>query len=133
MVSALVLCILSSQGVALSKSTSPAKGRKITMAAARKLPLEREAGTVKSGERETEKGKLIYSFDVQIADGIHEVNVKAYSGEILEDHIESAADEAKRKGEKKDQPGSEIALARKVLVGADDSVEVKRARTDRRR
>jgi len=51
--------------------------------------LEREAGTVKSGERETEKGKLIYSLDVQMPDGIHEVNVDAYSGKILEEHIES--------------------------------------------
>ena len=101
MASAVVLCILFSQGVALSKSTSPAKGRKITMATARKPALEREAGTVKSGERETEKGKLIYSFDIQMPDGIHEVNVDAYSGKILEDHVESAADEAKEKAQEK--------------------------------
>ena len=98
---ALALCILFSQGVALSKSTSPAKGRKITMAAVRKLALEREAGTVKSGERENEKGKLIYSFDILMPDGIHEVNVDAYSGKILEDHVESAADEAKEKAQDK--------------------------------
>jgi len=56
---------------------------------------------VKSGEREREKGKLIYSFDVQTPNGIHEVNVDAYSGQVLEDSIESPADEAKEKAQEK--------------------------------
>ena len=101
MASALALCIFFSQGIALSKSTSPAKRRTISMVAARKIALEREAGTVKSGERETEKGRLVYSFDIQMANGIHEVNVDAHSGKILEDHIESPADEAKEKAQEK--------------------------------
>jgi len=101
MASAIALCIFFSQGVALSKSTSPAKRRTISMVAARKIALEREAGTVKSGERETEKGRLIYSFDIQMANGIHEVNVDAHGGKILEDHIESPADEAKEKAQEK--------------------------------
>ncbi len=101
MASALALCIFFSQGVALSKSTSPAKRRTISMAAARKIALEREAGTVKSGERETEKGRLVYSFDIQMPNGIHEVNVDAHSGKILEDHIESPADEAKETAQEK--------------------------------
>jgi uncharacterized membrane protein YkoI len=71
------------------------------MAAARKIALEREAGTVKSGERETEKGRPVYSFDIQMPNGIHEVNVDAHSGKILEDHIESPADEAKEKAQEK--------------------------------
>jgi len=33
--------------------------------------------------------------------GIHEVNVDAHSGKILEDHIESPADEAKEKAQEK--------------------------------
>jgi hypothetical protein len=101
MASALALCILFSQGIALAKGTAAPKRHKITMAAAQKIALEREAGTVKSGEREKEKGKLIYSFDIQMPDGIHEVNVDAYSGEVLEDHVESPADEAKEKAQEK--------------------------------
>ena len=101
MASTLVLCILFSQMIAVSKSTAAPRRQKLTMAAAQKIALKREAGTVKSGEREKEKGKLIYSFDIQMPDGIHEVNVDAYSGEILEDHIESPAQEAKEKAQEK--------------------------------
>jgi len=101
MASTLVLCILFSQMIAVAKSTAPPRRHKITMAAAQKIALERDAGTVKSGEREKEKGKLIYSFDIQMPDGIHEVNVDAYSGEILEDHIESPAQEAREKAQEK--------------------------------
>jgi uncharacterized membrane protein YkoI len=101
MAGTLALCILFSQGIAVSQSTSTTKRQRITMAAARKIALEREAGIVKSGEREKEKGKLIYSFDIQMPNGIHEVNVDAYSGQILEDSIESPADEAKEKAQEK--------------------------------
>ena len=98
---ALGLCILLSLGIALTQNTSTTKRQRITMAAARKIALEREAGVVKSGEREKEKGKLIYSFDIQMPNGIHEVNVDAYSGQVLEDSIESPADEAKEKAQEK--------------------------------
>ena len=97
----LALSILFSQGVALSESTSTTKRHRITMAAARKVALEREAGIVKCAEREKEKGKLIYSFDIQMPNGIHEVNVDAYSGQVLEDSIESPAEEAKEKAQEK--------------------------------
>ena len=101
MAAALALCILFSQMMALAKNAAAPKRQKITMATAQKIALEREAGTLKSGEREKEKGKLIYSFDIQMPDGIHEVNVDAYSGEILEDHIESPTEEAKEKAQEK--------------------------------
>jgi len=97
----LAVCILFSQGVALSESGSTAKRQRITMAAARKIALQREAGILKSGEREKEKGKLIYSFDIQMPNGIHEVNVDAYSGQVLEDSIENPAEEAKEKAQEK--------------------------------
>jgi uncharacterized membrane protein YkoI len=97
----LAVYILFSQGVALSESSSTAKRQRITMAAARKIALEREAGILKSGEREKEKGKLIYSFDIQMPNGIHAVNVDAYSGQVLEDSIESPAEEAKEKAQEK--------------------------------
>jgi uncharacterized membrane protein YkoI len=98
---ALGLCILFSQAIAHAQAASTAKQHKITMAAARKIALAREAGIVKSGEKEKEKGKLIYSFDIQMPNGIHEVNVDAYSGQVLEDSIESPADEAKEKAQEK--------------------------------
>jgi hypothetical protein len=97
----LALCILFSQGIALSESTSDTKQKRITMAAARKVALEHEAGIIKSGEQENENGKLIYSFDIQMPNGIHEVNVDAYSGQVLEDSIESPAEEAKEKAQEK--------------------------------
>ena len=95
----LAVCILFSQGVALSESAPAAKQKSITMAAARKIALEHEAGTIKSAEREKENGKLIYSFDIQMPNEIHEVNVDAYSGQTLEDSIESPADEEKEKAQ----------------------------------
>ena len=95
------LCILFSQGVALPQSTSTTKRQKITMATARKIALGSEPGVIKSAEREKEKGKLIYSFDIQMPNGIHEVNVDAYSGQVLEDSIESPAEEAKEKAQEK--------------------------------
>ncbi len=84
-----------------------AKDAKITMEAAQKTALAKEAGKVKSKEIEREKGKLIYSFDIKMADGIHEVNVDATTGEIVEDTVENAAAEAQEKAadkkEKKDK------------------------------
>src|SRR6266850_7598533 len=101
MVSTLALGILFSQGVALSKSAPAATQKSITMAAARKIALEHKAGTIKSAEREKENGKQIYSFDIQMPNGIHEVNVDAYSGQVLEDSIETPREEAKEKAQEK--------------------------------
>ena len=70
---------------------------KITMAEAQKIALAKEPGKLKSKELEKENGKLIYSFDIKTRSGVHEVNVDAVSGEIVEDKVESAADEAKEK------------------------------------
>ena len=68
---------------------------KITLKQARETALAKERGTIKSSELEKEHGRLIYSFDVLTADGIHEVNVDAMNGKVVEDTKESAADEAK--------------------------------------
>jgi uncharacterized membrane protein YkoI len=76
-----------------------AKEAKITMEEAQKTALAKEAGKIKSKEIEKEKGRLIYSFDIKMADGIHEVNVDAMTGEIVEDTVENAAAEAKEKAE----------------------------------
>ena len=74
---------------------------KITMAEAQKIALAKEPGKLKSKELEKENGKLIYSFDIKTKSGVHEVNVDAVSGEIVEDKVESAASEAKEKQEDK--------------------------------
>jgi hypothetical protein len=56
---------------------------------------------VKSSEWEKENGRWVYSFDIQTAGGIREVQVDANTGNIVEDKIESAADEAKEASEEK--------------------------------
>jgi len=50
---------------------------------------------------------LIYSFDIKTKSGIHEVNVDAISGDIVEDKVESSASEAKEKQQDKKDPWSE--------------------------
>src|SRR5947209_8305749 len=73
------------------------KQTKITMTQAQKTALAAEPGKIKSKELERENGKLIYSFDINTAKGIHEVNVDAVSGEVISNKLETAADEAKEK------------------------------------
>jgi len=83
------------------------KEAKITMEQAQKTALVKEAGKIQSKEIEREKGRLIYSFDIKTADGIHEVNIDAMTGEVVEDTVESAAAEAKEKAADKKQKKSE--------------------------
>jgi hypothetical protein len=94
-----------------SKSSQAAlnKEAKVTMEQAQKTALAKEAGKIKSKELEREKGRLIYSFDIKTADGIHEVNIDAMTGEVVEDTVESAAAEAKEKAADKKQKKSEKA------------------------
>lgn len=68
---------------------------KITMDAAKTIALKKEAGTIKSSELEKEKGRWIYSFDVQTPTSLHEVNVDANTGDVVEDSVESKAAEKK--------------------------------------
>ncbi len=68
---------------------------KLSMADARKAALAVENGNIKSAELEKEKGKQIYSFDIEMPDGLHEVSIDAMTGTLVEDTIENAADEAK--------------------------------------
>jgi len=67
---------------------------KVSMAEARTAALAVENGKVTSSELEKEKGKQIYSFDIQMPDGPHEVNIDAVTGKVVEDTIENAQDEA---------------------------------------
>ena len=94
---ALLLC-LPAFAATPKVTASHAKKYAITMKQAEKTALAKEPGTFKSKELEHEKGRDIYSFDIQANDAkIHEVNVDANSGEIVEDTVESAAAEAHEK------------------------------------
>ena len=109
----LALLSLPAWAVGQSKSSQAAlsKEAKVTMEQAQKTALAKEAGKIKSKELEREKGRLIYSFDIKTADGIHEVNIDAMTGEVVEDTVESTAAEAKEKAADKKQKKSEQAAA----------------------
>jgi uncharacterized membrane protein YkoI len=70
---------------------------KFSMEAAKSIALGKEAGHMKSQELEKEKGRWIYSFDIEHGKQVHEVNVDANTGKIVEDSVENPADEAKEK------------------------------------
>ena len=93
------LIAIASWGTELGSASQSAmrKEAKVTMEEAQKAALAKESGKIKSKELEREKGRLIYSFDIKTADGLHEVNVDAMTGEVIEDTVESAAAEAKEK------------------------------------
>lgn len=90
-----ILAMVASIAVAGDTKTTPKP--KITKADARKTALAKHPGKIKSAELETENGRLIYSFDIQTKEGIYEVGVDANDGSVVEDKMESAADEAKEK------------------------------------
>lgn len=52
-------------------------------------------GTVESAELETEKGKLIYSFDIRVpkASGVEEVQISALDGRLVSHVHETSAKE----------------------------------------
>ena len=72
----------------------------VSRADAEKTALARvPGGTVKEGELEKEKGKLVWSFDIAApgASDIKEVQVDAMTGAVVSVETESAAAEAKEK------------------------------------
>jgi hypothetical protein len=82
---------------------------KITRAEAEKTALEKvPGGTIKEGELEEEKGKLIWSFDIATAGSqdITEVAVDAKTGAVIAVDIETPKDQAKEgKEDAKEQKG----------------------------
>ena len=70
---------------------------KISQDDAQAIALKQAPGKVKSSELEREHKRWIYSFDIQTSTGVHEVNVDANTGAVVENRVESAADEAKEK------------------------------------
>src|SRR6266404_5086056 len=107
----LALLTLPAWGGGESKSSQSAlsKEEKITMEQAQKAALAKEAGKIQSKEMEREKGRLIYSFDIKTADGLHEVNIDAMTGEVVDDTVESPAAEAIEKAADKKQKTSKKA------------------------
>ena len=83
---------------------------KVSRADAEKTALAKvPGGTIKEGELEKEKGKLIWSFDISISGSsdIKEVQVDAITGEVVSVETETAAAEAKEKKGKKDKEEDE--------------------------
>jgi hypothetical protein len=73
---------------------------KVSRADAEKTALAKvPGGTIKEGELEKEKGKLIWSFDISApgSSDIKEVHVDAISGGVISIETESASAEAKEK------------------------------------
>lgn len=83
------------QNVQAADQAAMKKEAKITMQQAEKTALAKEPGNIQSKEIERENGKLIYSFDIGTSSGTHEVNVDAMSGDLIQDSVESSANEAK--------------------------------------
>jgi hypothetical protein len=92
----IVLLAASLYGLSAFAQTTQPKP-KISMQQARKIALAKEPGTIQSAELEREKGRLVYSFDIKTAGAIHEVQVDAMTGKVVEDTIEDPAAEAKEK------------------------------------
>ena len=81
------------------------KEAKMTMADARAMALREVPNSkVEAGEIEREGGKLIYSFDMKVANrtGIDEVNIDAMTGKLVSKQHETPKDEkAEAKADKK--------------------------------
>ena len=83
---------------------------KVSRAEAEKIALTKApGGTVKEGELEKEKGKLIWSFDISTpgTSDITEVHVDAITGQIAGVEKETAKAEAKEKRKEKDEDEKE--------------------------
>ncbi len=95
--------------VAKSMSTNPQtrtqKKAKIGMKKAREIALTKASGKIEGAELENEKGKTIYSFDIRNSKGtITEVQVEAYTGEIVSVEEENAkAEAAEKKQERREK------------------------------
>jgi len=95
-----VSCLIAfAPGCATSQARLLAQA-KVSRADAEKTALAKApGGTVKEGELEKEKGRLIWSFDITTpgTQDITEVHVDALTGEVVAVETESAAEEGKGK------------------------------------
>lgn len=96
----------SERGEGKASAAQLAAAAKVSKADAERIALARvPGGTIKEGELEKEKGRVIWSFDIATPGTreITEVQVDAMTGEVVGVDKESPADEAKEKqGEKEE-------------------------------
>lgn len=76
---------------------------KVTVDAARVIALRARPGTIKDWELEKEGGGsgLRYSFDIESGGKMHEIGVDAADGKVIENAVETKADEAREAREDK--------------------------------
>jgi Peptidase propeptide and YPEB domain len=111
-----ILVLLAATGIVASCSTGcvTEEKREAKLQAEAKISKEQAektalakvpGGTIKEGELEKEKGKLIWSFDISTPNStdIKEVQVDAITGEVASVKTESAAAEAKEKKKEKEE------------------------------
>jgi len=110
-------------GFAMNLGALPpdSKVPKVSMADARTTALASSNGKIKSAELEKEHGKQIYSFDIQMPDGLHEVNVDAVTGKLIDDKVENAADEAKEAAQDKKEAAVKAKKAKKAAAAKPDA------------
>jgi uncharacterized membrane protein YkoI len=93
-------------GIATAATSTHHKQTKVSETKARTAAQAAvPGGKIKSSELEHEHGKLIYSFDIELAGqpGIEEVHVDAYTGKVIAQSHESA----KKEGHEKAQEAKE--------------------------
>lgn len=97
----LAALLFASSALLFSGTPSPAQGHhaKLTKQQAKTIATKKEPGKVQSGELEHENGRWIYSFDIKAGSQIHEVNVDANTGAVVEDSVEDPAAEAREKAQ----------------------------------
>lgn len=73
------------------------KDAKVSLATARVTAMHTYPGKIVAEELEKESGGsgLRYSFDIKNGDAVHEVGIDARTGKVLENSVDSPADEAK--------------------------------------
>lgn len=98
--SSLVSCATDAQKEAKLQSQAKVSRAEAEKIALRKVP----GGTIREGEIEKEKGKIIWSFDMAIPGtmDITEVQVDAMNGEVVAVEKESPTQQAKQKKKEKD-------------------------------
>ena len=91
-------CSVSTLAAAEESQTALKAQAKVTEAKARTTALAKvPGGSIKSSELETERGKLIWSFDIAMpkSRNVTEVQVDAKTGKIVSTQIETPEDQAK--------------------------------------
>ncbi len=92
--------VLLSSSAAAASTAPPLKGSellpqaRVSLRAAQKAALAKEHGVVIGQELEKEKqgNGLVYTFDIKLGKVVHEVNVDAKTGAIVEDTIDNGND-----------------------------------------